>query len=129
MEIRRMKIREGARVWIKTPTGQPGAPGWENGHKGNVIKIHDEGLIPMITARDSAGREITVPHYELSAGYEYRSKGDWIPESDPRVLDWPESEVRKGFRRSDCGSIDRDFEARLARNREILRRNGRGVAG
>jgi len=76
----------------------------------------------MATVRDAAGREITVPHYELSAGYEYRGKADWVAENDPRVLDWLESEVRKGFERSECGSLDRDNEARIARNREILRR-------
>jgi hypothetical protein len=53
-----MQIREGDRVWVETPTGQPAAPGWENGHAGHAIKIHSEGLIPLINVRDSAGREI-----------------------------------------------------------------------
>ena len=82
----------------------------------------------MITARDAAGREITVPHYELLAGFEYRGVSDWVPETDARALDWLESEIRKGFERSECGSLDRDNEARMARNREILRRNGRRLA-
>jgi len=122
-----MQIREGDRVWIETPIGQPAAPGWENGHSGHAIKIHAEGLIPMITVRDSAGREITVPHYEVTAGDEYRGRRDWVAESDPRVLDWLESELKKGFKRSDCGSVERDSEARMARIREILRRNGRAL--
>lgn len=125
METRRMKIREGDRVWVDTPTGQPAAPGWEFGHKGHAIKIDHEGLIPMITVRDSGGREVTVPHYELSAGYEYRGKTDWVAESDLRVLDWLESELRKGCKPSDCGSVDRDNESHLARIRDTLRRNGR----
>ena len=125
MEMRHMKITEGARVWVETPTGQPAAPGWENGHKGHAIKIDNEGLIPMITVRDAAGREITVPHYELSAGNEYRGRADWVVESDPRILDWMESELKKGCKRSERGSVNRDNEARLAMNREILRRNGR----
>jgi hypothetical protein len=31
----------------------------------------------------------------------------------------PMDEVREGFKRSECGAIDRDNEARIARNREI----------
>jgi len=57
----------------------------------------------MITARDAMGREITFPHYELLAGFEFRGEGDWIAESDLRVLDWLESGVRNGFDRSECG--------------------------
>ena len=41
----------------------------------------------MITALDAAGRKITVPHYELLAGFEYRGNADWVPESDSHVLD------------------------------------------
>jgi hypothetical protein len=113
--------------WVQTPSGQRAAPGWENGREATAIKIHAEGLIPMITVRDSAGREITVPHYEVTAGDEYRGRRDWVAESDPRVLDWLESELKKGFKRSDCGSVERDSEARMARIREILRRNGRAL--
>jgi hypothetical protein len=96
MEMRRMKITEGARVWVQTPAGQLAAPGWENGHEATAIRINREGLIPMITARDAMGREITVPHYELLAGYEHLGNADWVPETDPRVLDWLESEVKRG---------------------------------
>ena len=99
----------------------------ENEHEATVIQIDASGSIPMMTVRDAAGREIAVPHYDLCAGYEDRSKGDWIAESDPRALDWLEREIRRGFERSECGAIDRDNESRIARNREILRRNGRAV--
>jgi hypothetical protein len=109
----------------KLPTGRPAAPGWENRHNGHAIKIHDEGLIPMITVRDSAGREITVPHYELSAGNEYCGRRGWVAETDPRVLDWLETELRKGSKPADCGSVERDNESYLARIQETLGRNGR----
>jgi len=58
MEMRKMKITEGARVWVQTPTSMPAAPGWENGHKGHAIKVESGGLIPMVTVRDTIGREI-----------------------------------------------------------------------
>ena len=109
-----MKIREVDRVWIETPTGQPAAPGWEKGHMGHAMKIDREGLIPMVTVRNAAGRETTVPHYELSAGDEYCGRAVWVAESDPRILDWPKSELKKGLKPSDCGSADRDKESHLA---------------
>ncbi len=36
------------------------------------MRINREGLIPMITVRDAARREITLPHYELLAEFEFR---------------------------------------------------------
>jgi len=123
-----MKITEGARVWVETPTGQPAAPGWENGHMGHAIKIENGGMIPMVTVRNTAGRQITVPHYELSAGNEYRGRAEWVPETDPRVLDWLQPELRKGFKASDCDSVNRDNASRMERIRKVLRRNGRAVA-
>jgi hypothetical protein len=63
---------------------------------------------PSVTVRDAAGREITLPHYEVLAGYEYRGVGDWIPETDPRVLDWLEKELAKGAKVSGVESINRD---------------------
>ena len=95
MEMRHMRIKEGARVWVNTPAGQPAARGWANGLEALALKIHEE-QIRKVTIRDATGREITVPHYEVLAGYEYRGKADWVPETDPRVLDWLESELRKG---------------------------------
>lgn len=91
------------------------------------FQIHAGTLIQMVTVRDATGLEITVPHDELLAGFEYRGNVDWVPETDPRVLDWLESEVKKRFQRSDCGSVDRDNEARMARNREIRGSNGRAL--
>jgi hypothetical protein len=110
---------------VDTPTGQPAAPGWESGHEGHAIKIDNEGLIPMITVRDAGGRHITVPHYELCAGYEYRGKGDWVPETDSRVLDYLERELRKGLPVHDSASINSSNAAYLEGIRETLRRNGR----
>lgn len=128
MEVRRLTIGVGDRVWVETPTGQPAAPGWENGHEGHAIRIDDQVLIPMITVRDAAGRQVTVPHYEVTAGEEYRGRSGWVRESDPRVLDWLEGELRKGFRESDCGSVNRDCESRRERIRRTLRRHGRTPA-
>jgi hypothetical protein len=95
MEMRHMKMTEGAPVWVRTPAGLPAVRGWENGHETTTIHIDAQSTIPKIVVRSAAGREITVPRYELLAGFEYRARGDWIAESDPRVLDWLESEVKK----------------------------------
>ena len=122
--MRHMRIKECARVWVNTPDGQPAARGWANGLEAFALKIHEE-QIRKVTIRNGSGREITVPHYEVLAGFEYRGKADWVPETDPRVLDWLESELRKGRARPECGSVERDNESRLERIREILRRNGR----
>jgi hypothetical protein len=61
-------------AWVQTPTGQSAAPRWENGHRATAVQIHAERQIPMTTAPDAAGREITVPHYELLTGFETVAK-------------------------------------------------------
>jgi hypothetical protein len=43
MEMRHMKITEGARVWVQTLAGQLAAPGWENGHEATAIRINCGG--------------------------------------------------------------------------------------
>jgi hypothetical protein len=85
MEMRKMTIHAGMRVWISTPTSQAAAKDWPDGHPAIAIAV--EG--PRVTIADADNREITLPHYGLVAGFEFRESANdsWFPETAPAILD------------------------------------------
>ena len=75
MEMRHMKITEGARIWVQTPTGALAAPGWENGHEATAIRINREGLIPMITAPGGYGAGDEFPALRIARRIRILARG------------------------------------------------------
>ena len=79
----------------------------------------------MVTLHDEAGEVFTLPHYEVNTGWEFHGHTGWIPESDPRVLDWLETQFKKVDAEKWPDPVARERAATLLFYRQLLVRNGR----
>lgn len=121
---RLIEIAVGKRAWIETPTGEAAATDWPNFMEVILVAFVGEQIRSYIVEAPD-GRTIKLPHYDLSCGVEYLGKTGWVPEWDPRVLDWLEKKLAQGYTLHESEAINRSSEALLEDIRRTLRRYGR----
>jgi hypothetical protein len=80
------------------------------------------------TVRMENGAEFTLPHYCLCSGYSFEGRSGWVPESDPRVLDWLEQRLVTLTSTPWQDGVESVRLEVIAGTKKILERNGRSPA-
>ena len=112
MEMRKDWPVIGKQAWFD-PIGQGvEVSGWAKGAVVTIVSIRRDVLC-LVTVRNAAGGEMEVPHFDLDCGYSFKARnGDWIHESDPRVLRWLEKKSKTPSTHPDSCVREKDVEFR-----------------
>lgn len=94
-----------------------------------ITKEHRAGI--HVYAETPWGTDVLLPKSQVDCGREWRTaRGEWIPESDPRVESWlckAIADIDAGGTRA-CDSRDPEYRAKVRQDFcWVLRRNGRAV--
>jgi hypothetical protein len=124
MMMRKLPIATGMHAWVDYPCASHATQG-----------LPDDAFILVIattgsecTVRTADGAEFTLPHYALCSGFEFEGRsGNFVPESDPRVLDWLEKRLVTLTTTSWQEGVESDRLAAVENTKKILVRNGRAL--
>ena len=100
-----------------------GGRAWVGKREGKIVAI--EGQIPECTVEFPDGTTEKVVHFKLDTGWEFQGKaGNYVHESDPRVLPWLKKRLQKRLVEKVPQAIQNDHESAIELLRQIIRRNG-----
>jgi hypothetical protein len=122
MMMRKLPIAAGMHAWVDYPCASHVQP-----------RLPDDAFVMVIataerecTVRAKDGAEFTLPHYALCSGYEFEGRsGNFVPESDPRVLDWLEQRLVTLTTTPWQEGVESVRLEVIANTQKILTRNGR----
>jgi len=116
------------RGWINVVSVYPIPGGLKNFQEITVVRIENTSTLVV---RDAKGKDWTVNSIHVGVGEEHEffenGRHLWLPESDPRVLDHLEQDLREELARGPHPELRLQFTAGIRKRRHVLRRNGRRV--
>jgi hypothetical protein len=112
MSMRKDSPVVGNRAWFDPIRNSDNAPGWGKNVPVTVVSIRRDVLC-YVTVRNAAGEEREVPHFDLDCGFSFQSRnGEWLHESDPRVMKWLAEKARTPSAHPDVCVREKDVELR-----------------
>jgi hypothetical protein len=124
MMMQKLQVKPGMHAWVDYPCASHALAGVRDDAFVLILSMSDREC----TVRTEDGAKFTLPHYCLCAGYSFEGRTGWVPESDPRVLDWLEKRLVALNSTPWQDGVESVRMEVIANTEKILERNGRSPA-